>query len=655
MEPKQQTPQMPHWTWWPILLALIIWNVWLFRPVHKPEANVPYSVLVAQVRAGNVASVHIAGDRITGTFVKPVPWPQPTAVASPQLTPTAVASPPLTPTAVASPQPTPTPVEKYTAFRTIFPQAVGDPKLMGLFESHGVVVDVAPPPSPWFAALLSNGLPLLLLVLLMVWMGRQAAQSQAGIFGFGRSRARRYVGDHLDITFDDVAGADEAKAELQEVVDFLRQPQKYHDIGAHIPRGTLVVGPPGTGKTLMARAVAGEASVPFFNLSASEFVEMFVGVGASRVRDLFEQAKAAAPSIIFIDELDAVGRRRGAGLGTVNDEREQTLNQLLVEMDGFDERHEVILLAATNRPDVLDPALLRPGRFDRQVIVGLPDRQGREGILRIHTRQLPLAPDVDLAILARTTTGLSGADLANLCNEAALVTARNNRTHITMADFEEALDKTLLGSVRTLLLDDRERLVVAYHEAGHALVAWLTPAADPVHKVTIIPRGQALGVTEQLPGEDHYNYSRQYLLARLAVMLGGRTAEELAIGDITTGAENDLVEATRLARRMITRWGMGSLGLVAFQADEEHPFLGYELARGRDYSEATATRIDRDIQRVLEDRHETVRCLLSSEREKLERLVQALLHEETINWDALLRLLGPRPELTVEVPNGTNT
>jgi cell division protease FtsH len=511
-------------------------------------------------------------------------------------------------------------------------------------------VEAASPSTPWFEILLSNGLPLLLLVVAMVWIGRRAAQSQAGIFNFGRSRPRRHQGDHPEATFDDVAGADEAKTELQEVVDFLRHPQKYHDIGARIPRGVLLVGPPGTGKTLMARAVAGEAEAPFFNISASEFVEMFVGVGASRVRDLFEQAKVAAPAIVFIDELDAVGRRRGAGLGTVNDEREQTLNQLLVEMDGFDERHEVILLAATNRPDVLDPALLRPGRFDRQVTVGLPDRQGREGILRIHTKGLRLAPEVDLTFLARTTTGFSGADLANLCNEAALNAARHDRTEVTMADFEEAVDKVLLGGVRPLLLDDHERRVVAYHEAGHALVAWLTPEADPVHKVTIIPRGRALGVTEQLPGEDHYNYSKAYLLARLAGMLGGRTAEEIAIGDVTTGAENDLMEATRLARRMVTRWGMGDLGPVAFQADEEHPFLGYELAQGRDYSEATAARIDQEVQRLLEERHEAARRLLTGARGQLDQLVQTLLHDETVGQDALTRILGARPEAELGSP-----
>jgi cell division protease FtsH len=390
--------------------------------------------------------------------------------------------------------------------------------------------------------------------------------------------------------------------------------------------------------------VAGEAGVPFFSLSGSEFVEMFVGVGASRVRDLFEQAKAAAPAIVFIDELDAVGRRRGAGMGAVNDEREQTLNQLLVEMDGFDDRQKVILLAATNRPDVLDPALLRPGRFDRQVTVGLPDQRGREGILRLHTQPLPLAPQVNLGRLARMTMGFSGADLANLCNEAALIAAQHNHEQVTMADFEEAQDKIQLGGARSLVLNEQERRIVAYHEAGHALVAWLTPAADPVHKVTIIPRGRALGVTAQLPREDHYNYSRAYLLGRLAVLLGGRTAEEMAIGDITTGAENDLIQATRLARRMVTRWGMSDMGLTAFQADEEHPFLGYQLAQGRDYSEATAARIDQEVQDLLQERHETVREMLTNAREELDRLAQALLKEETVDQETLARILGPQSQ-----------
>jgi cell division protease FtsH len=640
MEPRK-VPQKPsvNWFWWLVLIGLIAWNAWMFWPApSRPEVGLPYSEFLAQVRASNVTSVQIAGDQITGKFERPIVWSQPTPDATPASSP--------------KPAPTPTP-QTFTAFSTTFPDVVGDPSLLPLLDSHGVVVNVVPPPNPFWSTVIANGLPLLLLVLVMVWMGRQATRGQTNVFGFGRSKARRYTGDRSTVTFKDIAGADEAKRELQEVVDFLRNPIKYHDLGARIPRGVLLVGPPGTGKTLMARAVAGEAGVPFFSISASEFVEMFVGVGASRVRDLFEQAKASAPAIVFIDEMDAVGRRRGAGLGNVNDEREQTLNQLLVEMDGFDERHEVILLAATNRPDVLDPALLRPGRFDRQIVVGTPDRQGREGILHIHTQNLRLASDVDLALLARTTTGFSGADLANLCNEAALVAARHNHDQVMMADFEEAEDKILLGEERPLLMNEHDRKVVAYHEAGHALVAWLTPSADPVHKVTIIPHGRALGVTEQMPGDDHYNYSREYLSARLAVMMGGRTAEEIVIGDITTGAENDLVEATRLARRMITRWGMGSLGLVAFQADEQQPFLGYELAQGRDYSEATAARVDENVQHLLEERHEAARHLLIGARDQLDQLVKVLLQEETVDQDELTRILGPRPGAVMEMPRVT--
>jgi cell division protease FtsH len=478
-------------------------------------------------------------------------------------------------------------------------------------------------------------------------MSVNARKSQSGLFGVGRTKARRYGTDQAKVTFNDVAGADEAKGELQEEVDFLKRPQKYHDAGARIPRGVLLIGPPGTGKTLLAKAVAGEAGVPFFSLSASEFVEMFVGIGASRVRDLFSQARAAAPAIVFIDELDAVGRRRGAGVGAVNDEREQTLNQFLVEMDGFDERNEVIVLAATNRPDVLDPALLRPGRFDRQVVVGLPDRQGREGILRIHSQKLRLGAGVDLSTVSRATTGFSGADLANLCNESALIAARHNRTDVVMADFEEAQDKILLGGAQPSLIDAHERRTVAIHESGHALVAWLSPAADPVRKVTIVPHGHALGLTEQLPDEDHHNYSMSYLMARLAVMLGGRGAEEIATGEITTGAENDLIEATRLARRMVTRWGMGRLGLMAFQLDERQPFLGYGPSQDREYSEATAARIDGEVQGLLEERYRAVHQLLTQAREKLDRLLNVLLQEETVAQSRLAEILGPRPDSTL--------
>jgi cell division protease FtsH len=521
---------------------------------------------------------------------------------------------------------------------------VGDTSLMPLLNLHNVQVNVAPPANPLLTDILIYGLPVLLMVVFLVLIGRQATRGQESIFSFGKSKARRFVADVNRVTFKDVAGADEAKNEMQEVVDFLRNPQKYHKLGARIPRGVLLVGPPGTGKTLLGRAVAGEAGVPFYDISASEFVEMFVGVGASRVRTLFEQAKETAPAIVFIDELDAVGRRRGAGIGTVNDEREQTLNQLLVEMDGFDINHEIIVLAATNRPDVLDPALLRPGRFDRQINVALPDRKGREGILKIHSKPLNLAQDVNLGILAQSTTGLSGADLANLCNEAALVAASKNHDEVFMADFEEAIDRIILGEARPRLMNEKDRRTVAYHESGHALVAWLTPSTDPVHKVTIIPHGRALGVTQQMPEEDRYNYSKEELLARIRVMLGGRTSEEIAIGDITTGAENDLVEATRLTRRMITRWGMGSLGLQAFAADEQQPFLGYELTQGRDYSEQTAAQIDKDVQSTLDQAHKEVRELLENAHDKLDALVETLLKEETIDQDAIKKILGPRAE-----------
>ena len=631
---------------WLVLFLLLLWNLWSLLPKQAIDVTLPYTAFTAQVNDGNVANVRIAGDAITGTFVHPITWPLPTQPLQQQSTdvkkdtPSAGGQPSSRSTQQSSEPPRPL---TYSTFRTMFPSVIGDPSLMALLESHHVTVNVETAPTPWLALLLTNGLPVLLIIGWFVWMGRQARRSQAGMFGFGRSGARRYAEDRPKVTFADVAGEDEAKNDLTEVVDFLRYPTKYLEIGARIPRGVLLVGPPGTGKTLLGRAVAGEAGVPFFSISGSEFVEMFVGVGASRVRDLFVQAKAAEPAIVFIDELDAVGRRRGAGVGQINDEREQTLNQLLVEMDGFDERQQVIVLAATNRPDVLDPALLRPGRFDRQVTVPLPDWRGREGILRIHTRHLHLAADVDLERLARTAAGLSGADLANLCNEAALGAARHNRTEVTMADFDEAWDKIVLGAERKTVLTDRDRRVIAYHEGGHAVVAWLTPGADPVRKVTIVPHGRALGITEQLPIEERYNMSRADLLSRLDVMLAGRESEALVIGDITTGAENDLVQATSLARRMVTRWGMGSMGPVAFTSEDEQPFLGYRLSQGRDFSEATASRIDQEIEHLLAEREAVVRQLLTDVRPRLNTLAETLLNEETIGGEELGRILGPRP------------
>ncbi len=629
--PEQQQRKARGWgpIWWLVLLALVAWNFILFLGPHQGASQtIPYSTFLGQVRANNVSAVHISGDQIAGTFVEPYAEPVSEIVKLRAI--------------LQQPAPAPSPLPKGTTFQTTFPATQGDTALMPLLERHHVVVDVTEPSSPWLAQTLLTWLPAIAMIGLFLWLISSLGRGQSGIMsGFGRIRAKRYIAGLQTVTFNDVAGAEEAKMDLREEVDFLRHPQKYRAIGARIPRGVLLVGAPGVGKTLLARAVAGEAGVPFLSLNASEFVEMFVGVGASRVRDLFNQAKEIAPAIVFIDELDAVGRRRGAGIGTVNDEREQTLNQLLAELDGFDPRYDIIILAATNRPDVLDPALLRPGRFDRQVTIDLPDKEGREGILHIHTRGLKLAEDVDLKAVAAITIGLSGADLQNLCNEAALVAARNNRSSVTRADFSEAHDKIRIGAAHPHLVNPDERKIVAYHESGHALVAWLTPGADAVQKVSIVPRGRALGATEQIPGEERHNLSKDYLTSKLSVLLGGRTAEEVALGEISTGAENDLVEATALARRMVTRWGMGEIGLLAFRADEQQPFLGYEMAQGRDYSEATAARIDRDVARLLDEAHERVHALLTSARDRLEKLVEALLREETLDAQALRGILGP--------------
>ncbi|MCP5304763.1 MAG: ATP-dependent metallopeptidase FtsH/Yme1/Tma family protein [Chromatiaceae bacterium] len=651
--------------WWALLIALVGWNLaGMFMNQQTPTvAKVPYSSFVAEVKAGNVERVGIQGSEIIGKLRRARDWDRHTGQLS-TVTP-AKASPgtanPATKadksgavqTKKASPAVTSTPAKEKDAvpkaqvvdFTTVFPSSVGDPRLLPLLETNAVEIVAVPKPPHWFAGLLGTLLPTALLVGFFWWMGRRAMKQQQSIFGTGQSQARRFNREQAPaVTFADVAGADAAKGQLQEIVSILKFPDRYRSLGARIPRGVLLAGPPGTGKTLLARAVAGEAQVPFFSISGSEFVEMFVGVGASRVRNLFKEVKEAAPAILFVDELDAVGRRRGAGLGQVNDEREQTLNQLLVEMDGFDDRINVIVLAATNRPDVLDPALRRPGRFDREVVVGLPDLAGRRGILGIHSQPLALADNVDLDVLAAITMGMSGAQLANLCNEAALVAAREGHDEIARKDFEIALDRIVLGDIRPLALDPAARRVIAYHESGHALVAWLTPGADPVHKVTIVPHGMALGVTEQRPSEDLYNLSREYLGARLRVMLGGRTAEETAIGEITTGAENDLIQATRLARRMVTAWGMSELGLAAYESSGEDRFLGYELGQGRPYSEDTARRVDAEIERLLSESHDAVRRLLEAARERLDRLASALLEKETVEYDDLLRLLGPRPE-----------
>jgi cell division protease FtsH len=485
-----------------------------------------------------------------------------------------------------------------------------------------------------------NLAPLVLLAALWFFMIRQMQTGGNKALSFGKSRARLLSMQQKKVTFKDVAGVDEAKEELREIIEFLREAQKFQKLGGRIPKGVLLVGPPGTGKTLLARAVAGEANVPFFSISGSDFVEMFVGVGASRVRDLFEQGKKNAPCIVFIDEIDAVGRHRGAGLGGGHDEREQTLNQLLVEMDGFESNEGVILMAATNRPDVLDPALLRPGRFDRRVVVNRPDVRGREEILRVHTRKIPLADDVDLSVLARGTPGFSGADLANMVNEAALAAARQNRKAVLMYDFEVAKDKVLMGVERkSLLLSDEEKKNTAYHEAGHALVAAKMPYSDPVHKVTIIPRGMALGLTMQLPVDDRHNYYKNYLDTQIAILMGGRLAEELFLNCMSTGAGNDIERATELARKMVCEWGMSELGPLTFGKKEEQIFLGREIAQHRDYSEATAIQIDEEVRKMVSAGYTTAKQILSDNRDTLVRIAHALIEREVLDASEIKMLV----------------
>jgi cell division protease FtsH len=519
------------------------------------------------------------------------------------------------------------------------------PDLIKMLRDRGVRIAVKPPDSnPWYAIFL-QWVPMLLFIGVWIFFMRQMQGGGAKALSFGKARARLISEKQNKVTFQDVAGVDEAKEELREIIDFLKDPQKFQKLGGKIPKGVLLVGPPGTGKTLLARAIAGEASVPFFSISGSDFVEMFVGVGASRVRDLFEQGKKHAPCIIFMDEIDAVGRHRGAGLGGGHDEREQTLNQLLVEMDGFETNEGVILIAATNRPDVLDPALLRPGRFDRQVVVPRPDVKGREEILRVHARRIPLAPNVELKVLARGTPGFSGADLANLVNESALLAARQNKKLVEMPDFENAKDKVLMGvERRSMIISDSEKRIIAYHEAGHALVADFLPGADPLHKVTIIPRGRALGLTMQLPMDDKYNYSRDYLVNRITILLGGRTAEEIVLLQQTTGAGDDLEKATEMARKMVCEWGMSEkLGPLTFGKTEEHIFLGREMARQKDYSEDTALAIDSEIKRIVMDCATRARQIIEENIEKLHALARALLERESLDSEEIARILRTRP------------
>ncbi len=503
----------------------------------------------------------------------------------------------------------------------------------------------------WLSIVLNASLPILLLVGFWIFMARQMQSGGNKALSFGKSRARLHS-QQRKVTFKDVAGVEEAKEELQEIIEFLREPQKFQKLGGRIPKGVLLIGPPGTGKTLLARAIAGEASVPFFSISGSDFVEMFVGVGASRVRDLFEQGKKNAPCIIFIDEIDAVGRQRGAGLGGGHDEREQTLNQLLVEMDGFETNEGVILVAATNRPDVLDPALLRPGRFDRRVVVGRPDVQGREAILRVHVKKIPLGDNVDLLVLARGTPGLSGADLASLVNEAALNAARQNRKVVMMCDFEMAKDKILMGAERkSMILSDAEKRNTAYHEAGHALVAAVLPNADPLHKVTIIPRGMALGVTMQLPIDDKHSYNKDYLLAQMAILMAGRIAEERYMHQMTTGAGNDIERATDLARKMVCEWGMSELGPLSFGKKDEQIFLGREIAQHRDYSEETAIRIDEQVKKLVQGGYTTATQIIETNSDALVKIAESLLVREILDGNEVMQIIRGQ-ELPPVPPSG---
>ena len=592
---------------WVIIILLVLALFTLFQnPGQRSSSqDITFSQLLNEVDQGKVRDVVIQGPEIHGTFTNG------------------------------------------SSFATYAPS---DPTLVKRLYDGKVSITAKPPGDnvPWFVSLLVSWLPFLALIGVWVFMSRQMQGGAGKAMGFGKSRAKMLTEAHGRVTFEDVAGVDEAKQDLTEIVEFLRDPGKYQRLGGRIPRGVLLVGPPGTGKTLIARAVAGEAGVPFFTISGSDFVEMFVGVGASRVRDMFEQAKKNAPCIIFIDEIDAVGRHRGAGLGGGNDEREQTLNQLLVEMDGFEANEGVILIAATNRPDVLDPALLRPGRFDRQVVVPNPDVVGREQILKVHVRKVPLAPDINLKTIARGTPGFSGADLMNLVNEAALMAARRNKRMVTQIEFEDAKDKVMMGAERkSLVMTEEEKMLTAYHESGHAVVGLNVVATDPIHKATIIPRGRALGMVMQLPERDKLSMSLEQMTSRLAIMMGGRVAEELIFGKekVTSGAASDIEQATRLARMMVTRWGLSEeLGTVAYGENQDEVFLGMSVARTQNVSESTAQKIDNEIRRLVEEGYQEATKILTEKRADLEALAKGLLEFETLTGDEIKDLLnGKKP------------
>jgi cell division protease FtsH len=606
-----------------------------------PDAplTIPYTLFKEEVEKGNVRAIYSRGEILTGRFGKPVTYPPADEKDAPPSSAPKKAS--------DAGMPRDDPPRTATNFTTILPSFV-DPGLEAFLIDHGVQISAEPideGSSPWATFLFGFG-PALLLIGFYVWLFRRAAQQGAGmggLMGIGRSRARRYDQEKdTRVTFDDVAGIDEAENELVEIVDFLKDPKKYTRLGGTAPKGVLLVGAPGTGKTLLAKAVAGEAGVPFFSMSAAEFVEMIVGVGAARVRDLFKQAREHAPAIVFIDELDAIGRARGQVAIGGSSEQEQTLNQILTEMDGFSSREGIIVLAATNQPEVLDKALLRPGRFDRRVVVNLPDRTGREAILKVHTRNVPLAKDADLGDLAAVTPGLSGADLKNLVNEAALLAARREQNEVHHKDFLDALEKIVLGPERPLLLSRADKERIAYHEGGHAILGLVVPGADPVNRVTIVPRGQALGVTYQRPDSDRYNYPEAYLRARIIGMLGGRAAEEIVYGTKTTGAENDIEQATGLARRMVTRWGMSErLGMVQL-APRENPYLSGPNPFGgaREFSDQTAEVIDAEVRKIISESHDQAKRLLRAHRKQLDALVEALLQRETLNEQEILEVTG---------------
>jgi cell division protease FtsH len=585
-----------------VVVGVLIWNFSLTFS-GKSETLMPFSAFLKHLEANEVVAVTMTGNEVSGTL-------------------------------------TGTSGNGNDKFRTYAPPQYE--QLGNKLVSKGVSITAKPETtSPW-ANLLYSWAPILLMIGFWIFIMRQMQSGGNKALSFGKSRAKLSSSSQKKVTFKDVSGVDEAKEELQEIIEFLKEPQKFQKLGGRIPKGVLLMGSPGTGKTLLARAVAGEANVPFFSISGSDFVEMFVGVGASRVRDLFEQGKKNAPCIVFIDEIDAVGRHRGAGLGGGHDEREQTLNQLLVEMDGFESNEGVILVAATNRPDVLDPALLRPGRFDRRIVVNRPDVKGREGILAVHTKKIPLSDDVNIHVLARGSSGFSGADLANLVNEAALNAARYNQKVVRMLDFEFAKDKVMMGSERrSMIINDDEKKVTAVHEAGHALLAVMLPHADPVHKVTIIPRGMALGVTMQLPVEDKHNYTRDYLNDQIAILLGGRIAEEITMNGMTTGAGNDLERSTELARKMVCEWGMSdAMGPLTFGKKEEQIFLGREIAQHQDYSEDTAIRIDHEIKRFVTTNYERARGVLEGHKPALLRIAEELLAREVLDAEQVRRILA---------------